>query len=113
MNRHGFDYMGGIIVTPCSTLQIFEFIYDTADEAQVRAAEEGCAALMKAAAAAGYGDYRSHLSHMDHVAGLYDFNDGAVMRLNTRLKDTLDPNGILAPGKQGSWPSAMKERGGR
>ena len=34
----------------------------------------------------------------------------AQRRLNDRLKDALDPNGILAPGKSGIWGSA---RGGR
>jgi 4-cresol dehydrogenase (hydroxylating) len=25
------------------------------------------------------------------------------------IKDAVDPNGILAPGKQGIWPRAMRE----
>jgi len=110
MNQHGFDYMGGILVSPRCTLHILEFIYDAADEGQVREARQGCKALLKAAAAAGYGEYRSHLEHMDDVARMYDFNDGATMRLNNLIKDALDPNGILSPGKQGIWPRAMRPR---
>ena len=109
MNEHGFDYMGGILVLPRCTLHVFEFVYDAADEGQVRRARQGCKALLQAAAAAGYGEYRSHLEHMDDVAGLYDFNDYAAMRLNTLIKDALDPNGILSPGKQGIWPRSMRE----
>jgi len=112
MNQHGFDYMGGIIVTPRCTLQIFEFIYDAADEGQFREARAGCKALLTAAAAAGYGEYRSHLEHMDDVARTYDFNGCATMRFNSLIKDALDPNGILAPGKQGIWPRRMRLQAG-
>jgi len=106
--QHGFEYMGGLIATPRSTLQIFEFIYDTADEQQVRDARQGCETLMKAASSAGYGEYGSHLENMDVVAQMYDFNDCATMRLNTVIKDVLDPKRILSPGKQGIWPRANR-----
>jgi 4-cresol dehydrogenase (hydroxylating) len=47
---------------------------------------------------------------MDLIAGTYDFNNGAMGRLNNKLKATLDPNGILAPGKSGIWGNT--KRGG-
>ena len=30
----------------------------------------------------------------------------AQMKLNCTIKDTLDPKGILAPGKNGIWPKS-------
>jgi 4-cresol dehydrogenase (hydroxylating) len=43
---------------------------------------------------------------MDLVAEQYGWGDHAQERLNQRLKDALDPAGILSPGKQGVWGSA-------
>ena len=41
---------------------------------------------------------------MDAVAATFDFNDHALLRLTQKVKDALDPAGIIAPGKQGVWP---------
>jgi 4-cresol dehydrogenase (hydroxylating) len=55
-----------------------------------------------------YGEYRTHIDYMDLVASTYDFNDNALRRTNEAIKDTLDPNGILAPGKSGIWPKRYR-----
>ena len=43
---------------------------------------------------------------MDRIADQYSFNDHALRDTVQALKRTLDPLGILAPGKQGIWPAA-------
>jgi len=32
-----------------------------------------------------------------------------MLRLYRTLKKALDPDGILSPGKQGIWPSSIRE----
>ncbi len=61
--------------------------------------------LCKDAQAMGIGLYRSHIEFMDDAVAMHGWGDHAMPRLNDRLKAALDPNGILAPGKQGigSW----------
>ena len=46
---------------------------------------------------------------MDRIADGFDFNDHAVRRFQERLKDAVDPAGILAPGKQGVWPARYRD----
>ncbi len=90
---------------------IVEIVFDRADPARRRAAMDCLRAMIDDAAALGYGEYRTHLVLMDQVAGTYNWNDGALMKFNEKLKDTLDPNGILAPGRCGIWPARYRNRG--
>jgi 4-cresol dehydrogenase (hydroxylating) len=46
---------------------------------------------------------------MDLVASEFDFNDGALMRLNETIKDAIDPRGILQPGKSGIWAQRFRD----
>jgi 4-cresol dehydrogenase (hydroxylating) len=44
----------------------------------------------------------------DDVAEQYSFNNHALRRFNETLKDAIDPNGILSPGRAGVWPAAYR-----
>ena len=57
----------------------------------------------------GYGEYRTHLAYMDKVAQTFDFNNHAMLRFQELLKDAIDPQGIIAPGKSGVWPRSYRE----
>lgn len=85
--------------------------FDRESQTDKNAANNLFVDLARAAREAGYGEYRAHIEHMDFVAQQYDFRGGALMRLNERIKDTLDPNGILSPGKQGIWPKHYRNEG--
>ena len=90
---------------------IVEIVFDRADPERRKAALACLRAMVDDAAALGYGEYRTHLVLMDQVAGTYSWNDGALMKFNEKLKDALDPNGILAPGRCGIWPKRYRGRG--
>ncbi|WP_213762271.1 FAD-binding oxidoreductase [Caballeronia sp. dw_19] len=108
--HYGFDYYGGFTVGPRSMHHIFAAIFNRDDPMQARAAGELLKTLINDFGAAGYGQYRTHLAFMDLAASQYDFNNHALMRMSESIKEALDPNGILSPGKQGIWPRKIKER---
>jgi 4-cresol dehydrogenase (hydroxylating) len=56
----------------------------------------------------GYGDYRAPPMLQDDVAEQYSFNNHALRRFHETLKDAIDPNGIIMPGRAGVWPAAHR-----
>jgi FAD/FMN-containing dehydrogenase len=106
--RTEFPYLVGILFLERSLLQIATFFFDTKDERQTRAAYDAYGEMVVELKERGYPIYRTNIQHMDHVAEQFDFGDHAQLRLNEQIKDLLDPNGILSPGKQGIWPKAMR-----
>jgi 4-cresol dehydrogenase (hydroxylating) len=105
----GLDYMAALIpINARSFIHVTLIIFDTKDEAQTRAAYDVAKRLVRDAAKLGYGEYRAHLDFMDLAAEQYGFNDHVYRRFNETIKDALDPKGILAPGKSGIWPKAMR-----
>jgi (+)-pinoresinol hydroxylase len=56
----------------------------------------------------GYGDYRAPPMLQDDVADQYSYNNHVLRRFNEAIKDAIDPNGILSPGRGGIWPAAHR-----
>jgi 4-cresol dehydrogenase (hydroxylating) flavoprotein subunit len=109
---HDVDYYGSFTIGGRFATNINMLMFDRDQPAQVENMKKLFNALIAGTAAAGYGEYRTHLGWMDRVMETYGFNDHALRRFNEKIKNALDPNGIIAPGKQGVWPAAYREQAG-
>ena len=109
-DRAGTNFVCAIFpINDRSAIVVSSISFDTRDEKQVRAAVDTAKMLVSEVGALGYGEYRAHLDFMDLAADQYSFNDHAYRRFVERIKDAVDPNGILSPGRHGVWPASYRE----
>jgi 4-cresol dehydrogenase (hydroxylating) len=89
-------------------LLFVQMITDDAD--QNRKMREKIKQLVKISADEGWGEYRTPPVFMDEVMNSYNYNNNALRRFSETIKDALDPNGIIAPGRSGIWPKHLRGR---
>lgn len=66
--------------------------------------------LIRIGAEHGWGEYRTPVVFQDQVMGVYSYNDNILRRFHESVKDAVDPNGILSPGRYGIWPKHLREK---
>jgi len=108
VREYGFDYMGLMAVGWRDMHHVTVVVYDKNNPDEIRRMDEVFNILVDEAAKAGYGEYRTHIRYMDRIAQTYGWNNGSLWRMHETIKDALDPNGIIAPGKSGIWPSRYR-----
>ena len=83
----------------------FPVTHDVEKNKKTRAA---FAQLVRIAADQGWGEYRTAPAYQDLIMSTYSFNNHALLRFLERLKDAVDPNGILSAGRYGIWPQHLR-----
>ena len=106
----GIDYTSTFLIQPRCAVHVFLAVYNRDDEVATNNAYDLVRTMIPRATAAGYGEYRAHVSMMDMVADQYAAGDHAQHRFFQAIKDAVDPNGILMPGRAGIWPARLRGR---
>jgi FAD/FMN-containing dehydrogenase len=79
---------------------------DKVMNAKMRAAFEKWVHL---AAERGWAEYRAPAAFQDLCASTYSYNNHSLRRFRETIKDAVDPNGILSPGRYGVWPKHLRK----
>ena len=104
-------FLGGWIYHPRGVI-VFHPVptyRNAADNRRTRALFER---LLAACADNGWNVYRVHSYAQALAMRTYGFNNGALHRLHETLKDAIDPNGIIAPGRYDIWPVHLRRTRG-
>ena len=103
-----FDpFLPNVDSSVCTMIFGFRFTEDHAWNARVR---ETYAEMVRVGAEHGWGLYRTHTMFMDEAVGTFSFDDHAQLRFTEKLKDAIDPNGIISAGRYGIWPGYLREK---
>jgi 4-cresol dehydrogenase (hydroxylating) len=88
---------------------LFAAVQVSNDPARNKKLRESVREVISICAQHGWGEYRCPPAFQDTVMNAYSFNNNALRRVNERIKDALDPNGILSVGRYGVWPKRLRE----
>jgi 4-cresol dehydrogenase (hydroxylating) flavoprotein subunit len=105
----GMDYQASFAFGERHMLNVNAVLLNLDDPEFMKRVDPFLRTLIADAAKHGYGEYRAHIDYMDTVSDVYSYNNHALRRLAERVKDALDPAGIIAPGKSGIWPAAYRK----
>jgi (+)-pinoresinol hydroxylase len=102
-----WGWQGGVGFSPkCYTILMDFLVYP--DVALNRRRRELFTRMVQAAAENGWAEYRGSPAFHDTIMNAYSFNNHALRRFNETIKDAVDPNGILSPGRGGIWPRHLR-----
>lgn len=96
--EYGFDYMSAPALSGRALHHVMPLEYDRSNAEETRRAHACFEKLMDEFTKRGHAIYRTGIGYMDKLADSY----GPVKKeVNRAIKQALDPNGIIAPGKSG------------
>ena len=109
--KANLDYLAALLpINARCFIHITMVIFDTKDEAagarRVRHLEAARAGRRPSRATANTGPTSTSWTSPRISTA---FNDHAYRRFCETIKDALDPNGILMPGRHGIWPKSMRQ----
>lgn len=111
VEKYGFDAFCGFCMAPRETHCITMLVFNQKDREEKKRAFACMRELIEECRKKSYGEYRTHILMADQVARAYSWNNNSLLKFQEQMKDSLDPKGILAPGRNGIWPKKYRDEG--
>ena len=108
IHAYGFDHLCGFYCDARAFRFVNTLVFRKNNPEEMKKVRLLFGVLIEKLAEHGYAEYRTHIAYMEQVARTFEYNDHAMLRFQETLKDALDPNGVIAPGKSGIWPKSYK-----
>ncbi|CAK7235012.1 hypothetical protein SCUCBS95973_009126 [Sporothrix curviconia] len=105
----GFEPATDFFMHERHVLMVNMFAYDQRDAKQTANVQRMFLGFHEDSKQRGYGMYRAHVNFMDLIAQHNNFNNYSYLRFVEKIKDAVDVNGILSPGKSGIWPQKYRD----
>lgn len=105
-------FMGPIFMTNWERTMVAMIMFPVGrDKAMNAKMRNAFVRWVRLAAERGWGEYRAPAVFQDEVARTYSFNNHALTRMREKIKDALDPHGIISAGRYGVWPKHLRREG--
>jgi 4-cresol dehydrogenase (hydroxylating) len=101
------SFVGGLMFHP-RTMICFHAVPTFRNAADNQRTRKLFEALVRGCAERGWPIYRIHPVFQQLGMQMYGFNSGSLHRLHETLKDAIDPNGIVSPGRYDIWPKRLR-----
>jgi 4-cresol dehydrogenase (hydroxylating) len=98
----GLDYHSSFYVRDRHVLNVVQILFDQQDSGMCAAIDALYLSLIADAARDGFGMHRVPLRYRAHAAEMFGFGGHALAQCRERLKQALDPNGVISPTKASS-----------
>jgi hypothetical protein len=102
-----YGFSGGVGFYPRAYMVLLEVLIRD-DAALNKKRRDLFVRLAQTCGALGWAEYRAPPVFQDTVMAQYSFNNHVLRRFHETVKDAIDPNGIIAPGKSGIWPKHLR-----
>ncbi|KFZ12882.1 hypothetical protein V501_03991 [Pseudogymnoascus sp. VKM F-4519 (FW-2642)] len=100
-----FHFMGAFTIDERHMHYTVYIAYEPHDSNSCRRLHKLIRTLVDDCEKNGWREYWTYGALMDQIAATRDAPDDALAKINTAIKDAVDPAGIMEPGRNGVWPT--------
>lgn len=101
----GFNFVGTFTIDQLQMHYVLYVVYESYDSDSCRRVHKLIRTLMDDCGENGWSEYWTYGALMDQITATRDDPEDTMAKINTVIRDAIDPTGIMEPGRNGVWPT--------